>query len=73
MAKHKVAVFRPFQFEIGQKIRIDGGPRNGDWEVAGVSDKKVKLRCPISGREFEWALFCYLAETLDEAQWPAEE
>ena len=31
----------------------------GDWEVIGVSDRKVKLRCPVSLREFEWNRFCY--------------
>ena len=62
MAADKVIVFRPYPFETGQKIYIDGGPRSGDWEVAGVGDRKVKLRCPLSQREFEWDLFCYFVE-----------
>jgi len=54
MDKHNVVVFRSYPFEVGQKLHIEGGPRNGDWEVIGVSDRKVKLRCPVSLREFEW-------------------
>ena len=50
---------------------IEEGPRRGDWEVVGVSDAKVKLRCPISKREFEWARFCYVTETREDT-WPLE-
>ena len=62
MAVHKVAMFRPYPFQAGQKIHIETGPRKGDWEVIGVSDRKVKLRCPVSLREFEWNRFCYFME-----------
>ncbi len=58
----KVTVFKPYPFTIGQKIYIDGGRRNGDWEVIGISDNKVRLRCPVSGREFKWNRFCYFVE-----------
>jgi hypothetical protein len=54
MEKHNVTIFKPYTFSIGQKIHIEGGPRGGDWEVIGVSDRKIKLRCPVSFREFEW-------------------
>ena len=30
--------------------------------MVGLSDRKVKLRCPFSGREVEWDRFCYLVE-----------
>ncbi|MFC1504965.1 hypothetical protein ACFL5W_00465 [Thermodesulfobacteriota bacterium] len=70
MPKHKVAVFEPYPFIPGQKIYIAAGPRKGDWEVIGVSDKKVKLRCPISLREFEWNRFCYLVEEQTGREWP---
>ena len=70
MERHDVAVFKPFPFTTGQKIRIEGGKRHGDWEVVGVSDTKVRLRCPLSGREFEWALFCYQVEERKHAVWP---
>jgi hypothetical protein len=70
MQKDKVVIFKPYPFEVGQKIFIEGGPRKGDWEVVGVSDRKVKLRCPISSREFEWNRFCYLAEEKTGLQWP---
>ncbi len=68
-----VAIFEPYPFEIGDKIRIEGGPRHGDWEVIGVSDRKVKLRCPISQREFDWDRFCYLVEERDGMKWPSED
>lgn len=71
MSSNDVLVFQMYPFKTGQKIRIDGGPRNGDWEVVDVSERKVKLRCPISHREFEWDRFCYFVEKLNNAQWPA--
>ena len=72
MDRHKVIIFKPYPFEVGQKIYIDGGPRRGDWEVVGISDREVKLRCPISSREFEWNRFCYFTEMRDEEPWPHE-
>jgi hypothetical protein len=73
MKKNDVIIFRPFSFTVGQKLRIDGGPRSGDWEVIGVSDRKVKLRCPVSFREFEWNRFCYFVEERSGVVWPREE
>ena len=70
MAIHSVITFKPYPFEIGQKIHIDGGPRNGDWEVIGVTDRKIKLRCPISFKEFEWNRFCYFFEEQVGVEWP---
>ena len=70
MGKGKVAVFRPYAFQAGQKIRIEGGPRAGDWEVVSVSERKVKLRCPISQREFDWDLFCYSVDEHNGVQRP---
>jgi hypothetical protein len=72
MATHEVVVFRPYPLQVGQKIRIDGGPRGGDWEVVGASERKVKLRCPISHREFEWDRFCYFAEERKGIEWPQQ-
>ncbi len=69
MAAHDVAVFRPYPFEPGQKIRIDAGPRAGDWEVVAVTDRKVRLRCPVSGREVEWDRFSYLVDERRQ-EWP---
>ena len=71
--KERVVVFRPYPHEVGQKIRIEGGPRAGGWEVVGVSDRKVKLRCPISGREFEWVRFAYVVDEDAAVEWPREE
>lgn len=73
MKKYNVAIFKPYPFSVGQKIRIEGGPRNGDWEVIGLTEKKLKLRCPISLREFEWDRFCYATEDRVGSQWPKEE
>jgi hypothetical protein len=70
MNKATVLFFKPYPFEVGQKIYIDGGPRQGDWEVIGISDRKVKLRCPISAKEFEWNRFCYLTEVREDEPWP---
>jgi len=70
MERYDVTLFEPYPFKVGQKIRIEGGKRHGDWEVVGLSDAKVKLRCPISNREFEWARFCYHTETRGNAVWP---
>ncbi len=73
MEKQTVTFFEPYPFVEGQKIRIDGGKRQGDWLVAGVGDTKVTLRCPISGREFEWARFCYHVRDDENVVWPSEE
>ena len=73
MEKHDVAIFRPYPFKVGQKIQIEEGARRGDWEVIGVSKSKVKLRCPITFREFEWARFCYFVEELEGIQWPQQD
>ncbi|MFW8599944.1 hypothetical protein ACOHYD_00465 [Desulfobacterota bacterium M19] len=59
MTRQEILVFKPYPFKIGQKIKIEGGKRAGDWEVIAVNDSKITLRCPVSGREFEWARFCY--------------
>jgi len=73
MVGHRVSVFEPYPFEIGQRIRIESGPRAGDWEVIGVTERKVTLRCPISHREFEWDRFCYLVEDRENEEWPRED
>jgi hypothetical protein len=70
MPKNKILVFRPYPFQTGQKISIQAGPRRGDWEVIGVDDRKVRLRCPVSRREVEWDRFCYFVEQLDDVAWP---
>ena len=69
MSKNTVVVFQPYPFENGQKINIQNGPRAGDWEVIGVTERKVKLRCPVSFREFEWDRFCYFVAE-NEQEWP---
>ncbi|MHC4479761.1 MAG: hypothetical protein ACYS1C_02170 [Planctomycetota bacterium] len=73
MAEHRVTIFRPYPFEVSQKIRIEGGPREGDWEVVGVTERTLRLRCPISGRELEWKRFCYSVEEREQAEWPLED
>ena len=73
MPPQTVALFAPYPFNVGQRITIQGGPRAGDWEVIGVSERKVHLRCPVSGREVEWARFCYFVEQRPVEQWPTLE
>lgn len=70
MKKETVVIFKTYPFEKGQKIYIEDGPRRGDWEVVDVTSRKVKLRCPISKREFEWNRFCYFASIDDDSPWP---
>ena len=72
MTTDRVVIFEPYPFSVGQKIHIKGGPRKGDWEVIHVSERKVRLRCPISQREFEWDRFCYFLGEDDCVQWPRE-
>jgi hypothetical protein len=70
--KHDVTVFRPYLFQVGQKIRIEGSRRKGDWEIAAVGEHKITLRCPVSKKEFEWAKFCYLVEEEKGVEWPQQ-
>ena len=70
---HKVIIFKPYPFSIGQKIRIDAGPRKGDWQVTGISEKKVNLQCPVTGVEVEWVRFCYFSEERENQQWPLKD
>ncbi len=72
MTNRKVTTFKPYPFQVGQKIRIEGSKREGDWEVVGISERKVTLRCPISNNEYSWDLFCYFADEKDNASWPIE-
>jgi len=67
--RQKVLIFRPYPFEVGQKIFIESGPRHGDWEVLSLGDQKVRLRCPVSHREVEWDRFCYLVDERSDL-WP---
>ena len=70
--EHDVTVFKAYPFKVGQKIHIEGGARNGDWEVAGITENKVTLRCPVSHKEFSWAKFCYHSED-KKMPWPQED
>ncbi|MFP3867180.1 MAG: hypothetical protein ACLFUU_03340 [Desulfobacteraceae bacterium] len=70
VASSKVLIFEPYPFQVGDKLFITSGPRHGDWEVIGVDAHKIRLRCPVSHRQFEWNRFCYLAETRDDEPWP---
>ena len=70
--KEKVVFFKRYPFAAGEKIRIEDGPRRGDWLVIAVDEKKVALRCPVSGTEVTWDRFCYFQEE-KEASFPAQE
>ena len=73
MEKQSVVFFKPYPFEIGQKINIQEGPRRGDWEVIGVTERKVKLRCPITHKELEWDRFCYFVDERQGVEWPQKD
>ena len=66
----QIAVFKPYSFKVGQKIRIVESRRAGDWEVTDLTETKVTLRCPISGKELTWDRFCYFVEEKEMA-WPS--
>lgn len=68
----QIIIFQQYKFEQGQKIHIADGKRHGDWLVVGVDDKKVTLRCPVSGREFSWDRFCYQVASRKQ-QWPMDD
>ena len=70
--EEKIVFFRRFPFEIGQKLHVEDGPRKGDWEVIDFDEKKVKLRCPVSGFVAHWDRFCYFVEE-KSAAWPSGE
>jgi hypothetical protein len=70
MMTETVLFFRPYPFTAGQKIHIEDGPRRGDWVVIAMDERKMTLRCPVSGREFNWDRFCYVVEAR-EAEFPA--
>jgi hypothetical protein len=72
MGNHKVIMFKAYPFQIGQKIRIEGSQRGGDWEVIDISERKVTLRCPVSHKQFAWERFCYFVEEKDNEPWPME-
>lgn len=67
---YTVTIFKPCELKTGQKIRIDGSKRGGDWEVVNVGDIKMTLRCPVSGKEMTWDRFCYLMEEKKNEPWP---
>lgn len=71
MTQHRITHFAPHPFKTGDKLHIDDGPRRGDWEVADVTERKVTLRCPVSGREFTWDRFCYVTEVIESDVWPS--
>lgn len=68
----KVTIFEPYPFEVGEKIHISGGKRKGDWEVVACDENEVKLRCPVSGKEFTWSGFNCFVEKRTQ-QWPLPE
>jgi hypothetical protein len=65
-----VLILRPYPVRVGQKIFIDGGPRRGDWEIIGVGDRKMRLRCPISHKEVDCDRFCYVVTEAAGIPWP---
>jgi hypothetical protein len=72
MEKQTVVFFRPYPFICGQKIHIQEGPRRGDWEVRAVTERKVTLRCPVTGKILEADRFCYFVKEDQVDAWPGE-
>ncbi len=68
----KVVFFKRYPLTPGRKLHIEDGPRKGDWVVTAVDEKKVALRCPVSGVEVSWDRFCYYVEERD-TEFPAIE
>lgn len=73
METFDVTFFKPYPFFKGQKIHIEAGSRKGDWEVIEITKNKVTLKCPISGRVFEWNRFCYFAKDEPDVVWPQKD
>ena len=69
--EEKIAVFKPYPFTIGQKIRIVESRRAGDWEVVNMTENKITLKCPISKKELTWDRFCYFVSEQAMA-WPSD-
>ncbi|SMC84552.1 hypothetical protein SAMN02746065_11252 [Desulfocicer vacuolatum DSM 3385] len=67
---HTVTLFKPCELQPGDKIRIVGSKRGGDWEVIKVGDIKMTLRCPVSGKEMTWDRFCYFMDKKKNEPWP---
>ena len=65
-----VLILRPYPVRVGQKIFIDSGPRRGDWEIIGVGDRMMRLRCPISHKEIDCERFCYVVTEAAGISWP---
>lgn len=72
MTEQQVIVFKEYPLAVGQKIHLEDGFRRGDWLVTGVTDKKIQLRCPVSGRNVEWERTLCFAGTATRRQWPAD-
>ncbi|MBF0243434.1 MAG: hypothetical protein HQK64_13295 [Desulfamplus sp.] len=68
--KDDVTIFKPYPFKVGQKIRIDGSGRNGDWEVVDIGTNKMTIRCPISHKELKCDKFCFFVEERINEDWP---
>ena len=66
-----VTIFKPYPFKKGQKIRIEGSNRSGDWKVTDVTDTKVILKCPISKKIVTWDKFCYFTDER-KMKWPSD-
>lgn len=68
----KVLLFKPYEFQVGQKIYISGGKRKGDWEVAGYDGEKLTLQCPVSGVKLSVGQFCFFVDEVIQ-EWPQKD
>ena len=67
----KVSLFKSCPLQEGQKIRIEDSPLEGDWEIIKVSDFKITLRCPITGKELVKDRFLVFHEEREQT-WPGK-
>lgn len=70
MAENEVIIFREYSLEVGQKIHIGDGSRRGDWLVTGFSERKIQLRCPVSGVEIACDMPLCFVEKRRQPEWP---
>ncbi len=66
----RVLFFRLWPARVGDRITIEGGPWEGDWEIIEVGERKLKLRCPVTHKELERERFFYFLEEREQEPWP---
>ena len=50
MSQRELKRFRRTPLKVGERIWLEDGPEQGEWEVMSVEEDKITLRCPIAHR-----------------------